>query len=239
VSAWDRAPVVLRYGDAYVVRDDLLPGGTKLRAIVPLLSRIGAAEYVYAGPPWGGGALALAHACRILGKRCTLFYAARKALVPRQIVAQSIGARLELVRPGYLTVVHARAEAYCRETGAHLIAWGVPDAEDAIVQTALRVQAPVREVWCATGSGTLLRALHRAFAPRGISVVGVRVGAEPRGVPDGARVVAHPLDFEQRTKVDVPFPSCRHYDAKAWEIALAQAKRPFLFWNVLGDTAAP
>lgn len=237
MNAWERPPVVYRYGEGYVVRDDLLPGGTKLRAIVPLLSRIGAEEYVYAGPPWGGGALALANACRILGKRCTLFYAARKALVPRQIAAQALGARLELVRPGYLTVLHARAEAYCRETGAHLIAWGVPDAEDAIVAAARRVRAPsIREVWCATGSGTLLRALHRAFAPRGIQVVGVRVGAEPRNVPPGARVVSHPLEFEQRTKAEVPFPSCRHYDAKAWELAVAQAQRPFLFWNVLGDT---
>jgi hypothetical protein len=236
VNVWERAPVVLRYGPGYVVRDDLLPGGTKLRALVPMLDRLGADEYVYAGPPWGGGALALANACRILGKRCTLFYAARKALVPRQIAARALGARLELVRPGYLTVVHARASTYCQETGAHLIAWGVPDAEDAIVEVARKVQTPVREVWCASGSGTLVRALHRAFAPRGIPVVGVRVGAEPRNVPEAVRIVPHPLTFEERTKAQVPFPSCRHYDAKAWEIAVVQARAPFLFWNVLGDT---
>ena len=67
-------------------------------------------------------------------------------------------------------------------------------------------------------------------------VVGVQVGHELTSDElRGSKVWKHPLKFEQRTNAAVPFPSCRHYDAKAWEFAARLAKPGSLFWNVMAD----
>ena len=46
-----------------------------------------------------------------------------------------------------------------------------------------------------------------------------------------------PGGTKQRTTAAVPFPSCRHYDAKAWELAPRRATGCPLFWNVAPDHA--
>lgn len=195
----------------------------------------GAREVVYAGPAWGGAAVGIAFLARELGIQATLFYAARAVLTPRQRLVQAYDARLELVRPGYLSVVRARARAYCAATGARLLEWGIPPAEQAVAATAAALDAEgATEVWCAAGSGTVLRGLARGFAPR--PVIGVQVGHELTPAERaGCRIVKHPLTFAQRTAAAVPFPSCRHYDAKAWELAARLAKGAPLFWNVMAD----
>lgn len=227
-------PKIERHGRFWVVRDDLLPGGTKERFLPPLLC--GAREVVYAGPAWGGAAVALAYAAREAGIRATLFYAARAELAPRQRVAQALGARLELVRPGYLSVVRARARDYCQATGARLLEWGIPALESAVTRMIQEMPLPaVDSVWVAAGSGTLLRGIARALP--GVPVYGVQVGhALMEKERAGCRIYAHPLRFEQRTTAPTPFPSCRHYDAKAWEVAnLKAGGRSPLFWNAMGD----
>lgn len=228
---------VERHGRFYVVRDDLLPGGTKQRSLDALT--VGHRELVYAGPPWGMAALCLARIGKRTGQKVTLFYAARAGLCARQMLAKDAGARIELVRPGYLTVVRARAREYCNQTGATLIAWGGGhDSRPyiaAAAKEALRQSPDVTEVWCAAGSGTLAQSLRHGFGGRPVHVVevGHSLTAEER---EGlASVRKHPLEFEQRTTATVPFPSCRHYDAKAWEIAQRYAKGVPLFWNVAPD----
>lgn len=79
-AAWSPAAVLdthaVRRGVIHIVRDDLLPGGTKQRAILPLLERRmarGTDEFVYASPFCGFAQLALAYAARTLGARCRLF----------------------------------------------------------------------------------------------------------------------------------------------------------------------
>jgi hypothetical protein len=225
-------PRIERHGRFWVVRDDLLIGGTKQRFLPHLMA--GAAEVVYAGPAWGGAAVGIAYLGREMGIPVRLFYAGRKEWSPRQRIAAGYGAAIAEIRPGYLSVVRARARDYCRQTGARLLEWGLPEVEEYLARQLGEFDLPaVSEVWCAAGSGTLLRSLQRAFrAP----VVGVQVGHEL--TPEeraGCRIVKHPLTFEQRTSAAVPFPSCRHYDAKAWEMAERLARPEALFWNVMGD----
>jgi hypothetical protein len=226
-------PVVEEHAGVLVVRDDLYPGGTKAR-FLPLLTD-GAAEAVYAGPAEGGAAVSLA---TVLGPRATLFYAARAELHPRQAQAQALGARLELVRPGYLSVVRARARAYCAATGALALPWGldVPEAVDALAAVAGRVRAavgPVAQVWCAAGSGVLTRGLAAGFPEA--AVIAVQVGhaldARQRG---RASVLPAGLPFGRRCPEAPPFPSDPHYDAKAWALAVRGHRGRALFWNVLG-----
>jgi hypothetical protein len=51
----------------------------------------------------------------------------------------------------------------------------------------------------------------------------------------GGSIYAYPLPFGREAKAKPPFPSDPHYDAKAWEIAMARnGAGRVLFWNVTG-----
>ena len=225
------APVIEQHEGVAVVRDDLLPGGTKMRALLPMMERQPAAEFVYASPAQGYAQVALAHCARLLGRRATIFTAARKAPHPLTLAAADAGAAVVPVPYGYLTVVQARARAYAAKHGADLVPFGVDDdqALAAIASAAVATGAQPREVWTATGSGVLTRALQRAWPQA--RFVAVVVGKE--GCDTGrARRIVHPLPFERPAKVLPPFPSTPGYDAKVWEYIRAEAGPGALFWNV-------
>lgn len=225
-------PVLEQHGRWTVVRDDLLLGGTKSRALPTLAT---GRELVYAGPAWGGAAWAIANYGQQTGTAVRLFYPWRRELLPRQRACAALGAVIELVPAGRLNVLKARAREYCQRSGAQLLEWGVPQSSDVIAAAAARVRAltDCDEVWCAAGSGSLAKGLVAAFGSVPVIVVQVGAGLSELGAQ---RVIRHPLRFEQRTAAPCPFDSCRHYDAKAWELGqlFSKAKRP-LFWNVMGD----
>jgi hypothetical protein len=69
-------PLRVKNGIVRVVRDDLLPGGTKQRAIIPYLEELiarGYDDFVYASPFCGYAQVALASACAELGVKATLY----------------------------------------------------------------------------------------------------------------------------------------------------------------------
>ena len=225
------APVIEEHAGVLVVRDDLLPGGTKMRALLPLMQAQAAAEFVYASPAQGYAQVALAHCARLLGRRATVFTAARKVPHPLTMAAADAGAAVVPVPCGYLSVVQARARAYAAERGAHLVPFGADAAASlgAIAEAAAATGLEPAEVWSVAGSGVLTRALQRAW-PRA-RFVAVVVGRE--GCDTGrARRIVHPLPFERAAKVRPPFPSAPGYDAKAWEYIRAEAGPGALFWNV-------
>ncbi len=225
------APVIEEHAGVFVVRDDLLPGGTKMRALLPLMQAQAAAEFVYASPAQGYAQVALAHCARLLGRRATVFTAARKVPHPLTVAAADAGAAVVPVHCGYLSVVQARARAYAAERGAHLVPFGADAAASlgAIAEAAAATGLEPAEVWSVAGSGVLTRALQRAW-PRA-RFVAVVVGRE--GCDTGrARRIVHPLPFERAAKVRPPFPSAPGYDAKAWEYIRAEAGPGALFWNV-------
>lgn len=233
-------PVVIEHDGIHVVRDDLAGGGTKARFMVKLFEQ--ADEVVYATPAEGGAQSALAWAAKATGKRATLFVAKRAQPHPRALMAKALGATVYQVTPGYLNVVHKRAQDYCAATGAVHAPFGLntPEAISTIAEAARSTGLEPDEVWCASGSGVLARALAAAF-PRALRHV-VQVGRTL--TPDdvaGATIHVHPLAFGQACKTRPPFPSDPHYDAKAWEIVKARRGAGLvLFWNVTGpaDPAA-
>jgi len=93
---------------------------------------------------------------------------------------------------------------------------------------ALALPIKPREVWTVAGSGTLSRALQRAWPAA--EFFAVRVGAQ--GDAGKASVMQAPERFEHDAREPPPFPSCSNYDAKAWAFMRKHAKRGALFWNV-------
>lgn len=223
------APVVETIGRFQVVRDDYLPGGSKMRYMLPLIAGIDAAEIVYASPAVGYAQIALAHTCRILGKRAVVFVAKRARPHARTLAAKAAGAAVYQVPCGYLTVVQARARRYAADTGAHLIPWGVdvPAALEHFAAAARTIPAP-REVWACAGSGALIRGLQRAWPDAAFHAV--RVGAAPDA--GAARVHTAPERYEQTARLPPPWPACDNYDAKVWRFAKDGARDGALIWNV-------
>jgi len=221
-------PVISEHEGFLVVRDDLIAGGTKTRALPVLIGN--AAEYVYASPVCGYAQVALAVIARQMSKRATVFCAGRQERHSLTLEAERNGARICEVSPGYMTVVRARAKQYCLETGAVLLPFGLDDESfiRALADVARGLPVKPSEVWCATGSGVLIRALQLAWPEAQFH--GVRVGAEPDA--GSATIYQAREKFDNPAKTRPPFPSCVNYDAKVWQIMKAHAKPGALFWNV-------
>lgn len=227
-------PIVREHEGIAVVRDDLFPGGTKAR-FLPVLFR-DADEVVYASPAEGGAQTALAHTAAGLGRQATIFVAKRKQPHARTLEAKRVGAKVMQVPNGYLNVVQARAKEYCRRTGAKLAPFGVnlPEAIETIAEAAKATGLDPDEVWCASGSGVLARSLAQAFPKAQRHVVQVGRKLEPTDVA-GATIHEAGMPFAKALKAQPPFPSCPHYDAKAWRICKARRGAGLvLFWNVTG-----
>jgi len=223
----------------HVVRDDLIPGGTKRRFIDSYVAT-SPAEFVYASPAFGGAQIALAIAARAAGKRATIFVAKRNELHARTREAQRNGAKIVEIPHGYLSNVESKARAYAEEHGAHLMPHGfdTPEAHAAIAAAAelvKRKHGAFDEVWSVCGSGVLQRGLQ--LGELGVAYFGVAVGRENPDV-GRAKIVPHGQPFAADSRSRPPFPSCSNYDAKAWShILTRRSERPrkvrILFWNVM------
>ncbi len=225
-------PVVTRqYGGLLVVRDDLLPGGTKVRALAPIMDASPEDEFVFGGPTQGYAQLAMAHAAALVGKRATFFLAERKVLHPLSAEAQRVGAKLVPVKHGRLNVVQRRARDYAEEVGARFFPLGfdVEDFRDAQVAAVRGACIPTPEqVWCVGGTGCLARSLQEVWPTAEHHVV--RIGFELNAGDSVLHVAPEP--FEKAAEFPPPFPSCSNYDAKAWRFIIEGAKPGALFWNV-------
>lgn len=221
-------PVITEHDGILVVRDDMLPGGTKRRAIHALFDE--RSTYVYASPVYGFAQLALAHAARDHRKQAVIFCAKRKQFHPITAEVIGLGAGVVEVPHGYLNVVKARAREYCQENGACLLPFGLDDPRFilALADVARALPVTPTEVWSVVGSGVLSRALQLAW-PNAV-FYGVRVGAESDA--GRAHVFEAPEKYEQSARFMPPYPSCTTYDAKLWQFVKLHASPGALVWNV-------
>lgn len=221
-------PVIIEHDGFLVVRDDLLLGGTKRRAIHVLFDEH--EEYVYSSPVYGFAQLALAYAAGDYNKRATIFCAKRKLWHPLTRQAYDLGAQIVEVEHGYLTVVKARAREYSFMHGAIMLPFGLdtPAFVEELARIARKIPIEPKEVWTVVGSGVLSRALQLAW-PKA-KFFGVRVGAEPDA--GKAEIFTAPEMYHKDAKFPPPFPSCSNYDAKCWSFLKHHASPGALFWNV-------
>lgn len=224
-----------KINNLFVVRDDLLPGGSKRRALTPMLEVLverGWTEFVFGGPAEGYAQLALAHSSADVGAEGTYFVAKRKERHPHTIESAALGCNIIEVPHGRLNVVQARARTYCEETGAYFFPLGfdTPEYEAIMLQLVTESCRGVSpsETWSVAGSGLLTRCLQQAFPD--IPHNAVRIGFQPKhGI---AKLFTAPEQFKDSAVDPPPFPSCANYDAKAWRFIKENAKPDALFWNV-------
>lgn len=223
------SPILETHDGIKVVRDDLLPGGTKARIFRDLISRSKADEFVYAGPGFGAAQIALAAVAYQLCRQATLFVPLRAERTRYTAEAARYGARIIEVRPGYLSVLQSRAKAYAIERGAELVPFGGGQS-GAITRAAETLQIAPKTVWCAGGSGTLAKSLKAAWPGAELHIV--KVGRDLPQISD-ATIHEAGVPFATGERPAAPFPLHPNYEAKAWR--LLQTSRPardVLFWNV-------
>lgn len=235
-------PIIEDHDEALVVRDDLMLGGSKVRFLPYVIGD--AKEIVFGGPFCGGAPYALSVYAAMTGRKATLFYAKRRDLHWRQRAAFALGANLYQVPAGRMTVVQKRARDYASQAGALFLPLGfdvaaASDPFETVMRAVAEKTGPIDEVWCAAGSGMLTRCLARAFPEAQVNGVIVGLRSRNQAQQFGPNVTLHdcPYDFAESGGF-APFPSCRNYDAKAWEQMIKKRRadpRRTLFWNVAGD----
>lgn len=236
---WQPIPIIDRHDRFLIVRDDQVPGGSKMR-FLPYLVQDGK-EVVFGGPFCGGAPYALSVWGQRTNNKVTLFYAKRKELHVRQKKALLNGATIYQVPYGYMTNVQAKAKRYAREHDALFLPLGfdVPEASNPFIEQMRRVRSMVgnvEQVWAATGSGMLARCLGEAFYPTPVHgvVVGLASRNSKQPYPSNVTLHEYPKQFSWSCSYDAPFPTCGNYDRKAWELCHKLSKGTVLFWNVLG-----
>lgn len=244
-------PQVYIHDGIYVVRDDLLQVGSKVRGADYLIghSDPDVKEWVYGSSATGYAQISIAASCRMYGKKCTMFAAYRpKNVHPYQIVAMGLGASYEWVKMGMLNVVQKRARDYATRNhanGVRLLPFGLDHhlVLSCFIKVARAIPAAdlapsPKEIWTVGGSGTLSRSLQMAFPEAEVHLVatGHKLNDREKG-----RAIIHPSPYKyfQAVKQNEapPFPSVPEYDAKAWW-PMKQwhdqhgRKDPVWFWNV-------
>lgn len=222
-----------------VVRDDLLPGGTKRRAVESFFRFNAAAEIVYGGVNiYGKAQEALAFAARDHGKKATLFVAKRKLKHAHTLSAIEAGATVIEVPNGMLTVTEKRARDYAEKEDFRAIfpcGFVHPEIIDEIARVASQIETPGR-FWCVAASGCLARGLMKAWpdAVPLLVLTGKTLDEELKTLvaEHGGQFWVAPQKYNQKAKKLPPYPSLLEYDAKIWQFVLLHGEPGDLIWNV-------
>lgn len=226
--------VVEEFNGFKIVRDDLFQGGTKRRAFSRLIDSISESELVYACDYYGHAAYAIALTAQEVGKSVMLFYLSPK--VETDIFKKTIAlpnVKYEIVEDAKTQVEASKtAIEYAKEHGAHFFIIGLDFPEfgeklTEIVKEAHMDDAP--EIWCMGGSGTLGRALQRAYPNIPVNIVSVGTSNFNGGTN---KIYNAPEDLDEGAEIVPPYPSSPHYDAKTWRYVLQHAKPGSYVWNV-------
>lgn len=233
-ASLDSPPVVVSHGDYLVVRDDLIAGGTKRRAVEPFIRDCDAKRIVYGGVNiFGKAQEALAYACRDHDKTAVLFLAARKKKHPHTIAAEAAGAEIHEVPNGMLTVTEARAREYAEAHDDAVVFpcgfWHEEIIEE-IARVARQIEEPER-FWAIVASGTLATGLIRAWPNAKPMLVSTGKKIEPDDFPN-ATVFMAPQKYNQKAKKLPPWPAIAEYDAKLWQFVEEHGQPNDLIWSV-------
>ncbi len=214
----------------FVLRDDLISGGTKRRALTFLLQKTPQSRIAYAGTVMGHGALALAHAAQDCGKKAHIFIATDNIDHPILEKIQGTGALLHLEEPQPINTLYAAAQTWQSANDSVLFPPGfdMPDFEECMIDAVRGLDvSPYPEIWTTSVTGTLTRCLKRAFPHKVFKTVSVvKLG--------GPADFTTPEKYHQAAIESAPYPSCPYTDSKLWQFARNHATPGALLWNTAG-----
>lgn len=238
--------------EIYVVRDDMLCGGTKSRVAYQFLrDHADYPEYVYISPWYGGAQIALPWLLRLLDQEQPLASGPRKATIimdrypfgvyfpewtlpPLGQLGQLYGAQFIQLDPGQDKL--AFALQYARDKGALYIKPGFdyPEVIQEIARYGQQLQdryGRFNEAWVATGSGTMIRGLQAGDVADDYYAVCI---FQPCPDVGRAHSIQHPQGHNDHLPLDqrAPYRSTLRYDQKTWPYVRDRPGK-LLVWNVM------
>ena len=244
IEGWEDpnpAPILMKHEGFWVVRDDLLGFGSKVRFIDYLVKTTPEDEFVFGGAnKIGWGPIALTEVCRRHGKKATFFMAKRTEPTWHQQKVLDLGGTIHWVNMGMLTVTLARAREYAAldPSNRKLLPLGLehPTVLASIIKVARSIQftEDFPEIWTIGSSGTLSRGLQLAFPEKPVIMVQTGHKMNDREIGRAGTVYVSPYKFDApvKEKDAPPWPSEKYYDAKIWPFVRQYAKPGALIWNV-------
>ncbi len=266
-EVWQKSPIVInpplvlsQHEGFVVVRDDLLPGGTKQRAMA-IIKDYPEQELVYAGP-WNGYAqVALSMGGKLYGKRVTLFmtrddyatniraktYGAHFIVHPKATLADLQRAAKEYVEEAAESATQATESPHTRrlmefgfdspefrqELAARIIEAADKSESQDVPLTADARASFKGTVWLVAGSGTLLNVLYGVFPSAHFGVVQVGKTIWPDQTDESRTTIYKaPEGFYDEAQQQPPYPSASRYDAKLWQFARTHGESGDIIWNV-------
>lgn len=236
-----------------VIRDDVLVGGTKQRALSRVLPRRQARQFIYAGPKQGFAQVALAYCAKQCAKRSMIVvpdFEFSGFSSPSQ-VAWNFGAHIHVVNANLQAAFALACDIAKEQNRVHgpgyaevlPLGFDTPDFCDAL-EAALRESLPKKwlqeksspkRLWLVAGSGTLLKVLSRILLRTTFLVVQVGKKIWSDQLPKNHELFIAPEKFCQPALTLPPFPSVATYDAKLWQFVLQHAQDGDWIWNVAKD----
>lgn len=234
-----------------IVRDDLLPGGTKQRGAMPYLKSLiatGRTHFVYASPFSGVAQVALSFCCsKLPGVKCTIYCEKTPTGSFHKLayLSQSYGS--EIILCNSLADAHERSlNILSNET--QIVPLGFDDrAYREFLACEIRrhwqtisTKYDISEIWLPIGSGTLLN-IFKNIVCNTIKIYGVNVNVLPENDPRIAAIMQDERviyircekEFHESQSDTTPVPSNKFYDAKVFtELKKAGGDRVALWWNV-------
>jgi hypothetical protein len=246
-------PVIIEHDQISVVRDDLLPGGTKRRFLTEILIdqyvNFKQTEFVYPGTALGAAIIAIGHSVKEVNDlsipvKAKIFIAKRNEM--NNIMKEAFEAgggflEYEYVNMGfYKNVINAALKYSKTQDYIHFFQSGLrsPKAIDAIAKIGdiiKKKHGQFDAVFSACSSGTLQAGLQKAELGKKFFAVGTGMKNPEHG---SAFLIEHYKlqKFEQNAKIKPPFPTFLNYDGKVWQYALQYKKENsherVLMWNV-------
>lgn len=223
-------PVLERFDRFWVVRDDLVHGGTKQIVLREMLPGLQEKHFVYSASVYGKGGAALAFACAELGYQCTLFIA-KSNFKPDWIDAvKALGARLIWTDAIPVAEIEVMAWQYAVENDALCLPLGF-DCEQfhtGLINYAQRLPFEPKELWCPIVSGTMAHALESAFPNAALKGVSVVKNHDYKG---HGTVFDAQEKFVRGAAIPPPYPAWPYSDAKVWRFVKKHGVDDAVIWN--------
>lgn len=216
-------PVIENIQGFNVLRDDLLAGGTKRRALVNWLPMLGATSFNYAGTVFGSGGWALAEACRDLGFDCRLYIARSEYRPPWTIKFRDKIIWCDAIPVSMILDVIPSGNGLTLPLG-----FDDPDFKSCLSSVFSEVEMDVTEIWMACVSGVLVSAAQAAWPDKTVNAVCV---ARHHGDLGRAVKYSAPEKYHRPAELPPPYPANIFSDAKLWRFARASGLKNALIWN--------
>lgn len=229
-------PVITKHEGVRVVRDDLLVG-SKVRGGDCLISSL--PEHidtiVYVQPRTGLAGVSLLDVAKRHNKKVMLFMPSSKRISHHQACCIERGCEYSFHRIAAMPNLNLIAKKWADERpNAFFVPLGLKHemVTAGIVKSASRI-APPDEVYCATSTGVLTRALQIAWPKTNFTSVCVSRNMKA-GELGRAEPISEALAFTASEKTNnlPPFPTIDTYDGKVWKYIPKNSAKDILFWNV-------